>query len=250
MTIDLVKKRVISDDIWIEYVVTKDTELRNRIIESYLYIIKVNLKKFYFLALHNNDIDDITSECVIELINCIDRYDINRGILFETYASVRIRGTIIDYLRRNDWMPRNARKRVSEVEDAEQSFAEINNRLPTDDELADMLGVNTKAIETAKYDKARVTVLEFEETIHKYLQDSIDENSPETEYIENSLKEKLIDGINELEDNEKMVISLYYFEGLKFKEIAFVLELTQSRISQIHYSALKKLKNKISDFYF
>ena len=132
---------VIDDDTWDRYIQTRDVGLRNEILMAYLYIVSCNIKKMRVTIRDYIDLDDITNQGVLELINCIERYDYKRGIQFDSYASIRVRGSIIDFIRKKDWVPRDVRKRVKNMEDAQTQLYSQLGRPPEDSELAAHLGL-------------------------------------------------------------------------------------------------------------
>ncbi|MFA7099401.1 MAG: FliA/WhiG family RNA polymerase sigma factor [Eubacteriales bacterium] len=244
----------VDESVWREYESTKDISLRNRIVESYLYIVTTNIKRMNVFLTNREDIEDITNQGVIELINCVDRYDWRRGIQFDTFSSIRIRGSIIDYIRKKGWVPRDIRKRVKTLGEREHNFQSVNGRSPTDKELAAMLGVDEKEIGKIRSHELGFNVIAFEDLIQTHDISPVHEENPdpsalpEEKLLEGEFKENLVKCVDELEPNEKTVITLYYYEELKLKEIAFVMNLTPSRISQIHAKALGKLKDKITKY--
>jgi RNA polymerase sigma factor for flagellar operon FliA len=247
------KAEAIDEKIWIEYAKTRDIALRNQILNYYLYIVSTNIKRINIPS-YCQDVDDLTNQGILELIKCIERYDYTRGIQFDTYASVRIRGCILDYIRKKNWIPQDLRKQVEEMKNCSALFRSENNREPNDDELAELLGIDKDRLNEIRMNELRMNILNFEELIYdseknvsEYLYEP-DSNRPEEIALGDELKDIIAQCIGELDKNEKTVISLYYYEELKFKEIAFVMNLTPARISQIHTKALGKLKSRISQY--
>lgn len=240
--------------IWEKYEQTRDIKLRNEILKSYLYIVTCSIKKMWVALGNREDIEDMTSQGVIELINCIERYDWRRGIQFDSYASIRVRGSIIDYIRKKDWVPRDIRKKVKLLNETYQEMQSELGRPPSDGELATKLNISESDVGKIRCDELCSNVLTFEELlINNELSsmEKVSENEalyPDNALLENEFKEKLAEFIDELDEKERTVISLYYYEELKLKEIAFVLGLTASRVSQIHSKALSKLKKRIESY--
>lgn len=246
----------ITDKVWDEYVTTRDIALRNEILVSYLYIVTCSIKKMSSLVFSNEDFEDMTNQGILELINCIDRYDPKRGIQFDTFASIRVRGSIIDYIRKKDWVPRDVRKRVKDLNDTDILLHNKYGRPPTDKEIAEHLNISMDDVNKVRKDQVSLNVMGFEELLqdnNEHLFNTRNPSAykqPEDKALEDDFKTNLAKYIDELDEKERTVISLYYYENLKLKEIAFVMDLTPSRISQIHSKALTKLKGKIEDYLY
>ncbi|HAN20843.1 MAG: hypothetical protein A2Y15_04820 [Clostridiales bacterium GWF2_36_10] len=244
----------ITDKTWAEYAATKDVSLRNQILLAYLYIVTCSIKKMNTITVNNEDIEDMTSHGVLELINCIDRFDYTRGIQFDTFASIRVRGSIIDYIRKKDWVPRDVRKRIKVTNDAALFLQNNLGRAPNEKELAEHLNFTEDELNKIRRDELSLNILAFEDLLQENNSCLINAKStatyqhPEEKILEDEFKKSIIKCIDELDSNERTVISLYYYEELKLKEIAFVMELTTSRISQIHSKALSKMKSRLSAY--
>ncbi|MEA4831982.1 MAG: FliA/WhiG family RNA polymerase sigma factor [Oscillospiraceae bacterium] len=244
----------IDASVWQRYEATKDIGLRNEILMSYLYIITCNIKKMQSITKSRDDLEDMTNQGVLELISCIERYDWKRGIQFDSYASIRVRGSIIDYIRKKDWIPRDTRKRVKQLEEEYNALENKLGRQPSDVELAERLGISEAEINKIRYESMTFNVMAFEELLADNdmtlldITENDDAQSPDGMLIEEELKEKLAGYIDELGEKEKTVISLYYYDELKLKEIAFVMGLTISRVSQIHSKAVSKLREKMQKY--
>lgn len=245
----------ITYSVWVEYKKTRDIQLRNKIIEAYLYIVSCNIKRMQLINL-GNEIEDITNQGVIALINSIDKYDPDRGVQFDSYVSIRVRGAIIDYLRQKDWVPITVRKRVKNFENAYQEFCDENDRSPSDEELADKLSVSVKDITKIRSESQSAGVLLYEELLYENLDelqkncDSLSYPSPELSLLSDEFKKALAMSIDALEEKERTIISLYYYEGLKIKEIGYIMGFSESRVSQIHTKTLSKLKLKINSYLY
>jgi len=245
---------IITDNTWAEYEQTKDIALRNQILTEYLYIVTCNIKKMNTIATNREDIEDMTNQGVLELINCIDRYDYTRGIQFDTFASIRVRGSIIDYIRKKDWVPRDVRKRIKELNDTALLMQNELGRAPLDKELGARLNLSEDEFNKIRRDELSLNVVAFEDLLQENnlclvnAKSSTTYDHPEEKLLKDEFKKTLTECIDELDNNERTVISLYYYEELKLKEIAFVMELTPSRISQIHSKALNKMKVRMSEY--
>lgn len=237
--------------VWKRYEATRDIGLRNKILTAYLYIVSCNTKKMQALTRSREDIEDMTSQGVLELMSCIERYDWRKGIQFDSYASIRVRGSIIDYIRKKDWVPRDTRKKARRLEGEFQRMENELGRPPRDGELAERLGIAEEDVCRVRYEAMSFNVLAFEEllldnemTLLDVTEDG-EARSPDGMLMESELKDKLAEFIDELDEKERTVVSLYYYDELKLKEIAFVMGLTASRVSQIHSKAVSKLAAKL-----
>lgn len=231
------------------YKETGDKSIRNELVLQY-----GNLIKYAALSTRNMyqkfaDTEDIVNEAALALMSAIDTYDPQRGAKFETYASMKMRGAIIDYIRRQDIIPRSLRRFARELDTA---FSELYTQLgrePSTQELADRLQLSPEKLLRNMADSAAASTLSFEELLYEGdFQLSTDGN--ESWDVEKDLWRKergklLTQAIDCLKEQQRLVISLYYYEKLKFSDIARVLEVSESRISQIHSSAVLKLKYEL-----
>lgn len=244
----------ITEQTWRRYAKTRDIGLRNEILMAYLPIVTYTLKKSQNFIRNRDDAEDMASQGVLELINCIDRYDVERGVQFDSYASIRVRGAIIDYIRKKDWVSRDIRKRIKQVNQTADALQVELGRFPEDAELAERLGISEEELAKIRSDELNYNVMSFEETLYNTgltlldVTEDAETRSPEHNLLEDDFKKQVAKFIDELDEKERTVISLYYYEELKLKEIAFVLNLTVSRVSQIHSKALAKLRAKISEY--
>ena len=225
-------------------------EIKQELTMRYLYLVKaiaVQMRNVYAGCLQ---MEDIINEGVIAIMKGIDRYNPENDIKFETFISQRIRGMIIDLVRKNDWLPRDFRKQNKAIEDAKLSLTSTMGRGPTDEEIAGVLHMNVKKCRTIQRMSTMLNVLSLDlvmsdEDEHQSVQcSSSDENlQPETAYLKGEAKRQLVEAIKNLKEKERLVISLYYVEEMNMAQIAQVLQVSEPRISQIHSTAIQKLKN-------
>ncbi|MCL2059564.1 MAG: FliA/WhiG family RNA polymerase sigma factor [Oscillospiraceae bacterium] len=239
-------------NLWKQYTLTKDPAIREVLIVENAYLIKyvAGRLNIYFGA--NLEYDDLVSFGVFGLIDAIDKFDPNKGVKFETYASLRIRGAIIDNIRELDWVPRSLRQKGKDLEKAYSELEFEYGRPPTDEETADKLGLNMKEFAKFVSDASVSTLVSLEEAVEQnndYIDDpgfeDISENpAKQAEYSE--LKDLLAGEIDQLSEKEKTVISFYYFNELTLKEISEIMKVSESRISQLHTKAIAKLRGSMS----
>ncbi|MEF9983563.1 MAG: FliA/WhiG family RNA polymerase sigma factor [Oscillospiraceae bacterium] len=239
-----------TDALWEEYEKDKSIENRNKIITAYSYLVSTIASKMRGICIGGSDFEDIVNQGFLALIETIDRFDMNRDVKFETFASIRIKGAMIDYIRKQDLIPRRVRKAARDFDEMSTNFWASNNREPTEEEMADMLELPIDKLRKYEAEVHNANIVYFDafltgqETGMDTPTDMpIDDMMPEAHFIENEMKQALARAIDSLNRQEKTVISLYYYEGLKLKEIAYVYDITPSRACQIHIRAIEKIKN-------
>ena len=241
----------INNETWKSYQKNKDLQTRNIIMMEYLYLVKIIAARLSSAYKHLADYEDILSCGSIALINAIERYDYTRDIKFETFASIGIRGAMIDFLRKQDWVPRSLRKSMKEIDAA---YAELQNTLgksPTDEQMAKKLEISVEEYHEILGKTYSSNVLSLEELLvdsNDNVLASSEKSEVEYKIESKELTEILSQAIEALSKKEKIIISLYYYEGLKSKQIASVLEVSESRVSQLHAKALMKLKYNMQKY--
>ena len=238
-----------SEELLEEYKRTKDHRIKQELVLRYVYIVRNIAIQMRGIYLSFSQIDDMINEGVIAIMSAIDKFDIDKKIKFETYVTKRIRGLIIDIARKQDWVPRSVRKNAKDIDDANNALYISLGRFPTDQEVADYMKVS---LEKYKEDLVKTNVFNLL-SLDKMLEDdgnrktenllsSNVDASPE-QYLQNrEMLEMLKEGLSSLRENEQMVVSLYYLKELSMKDIAGVLQVSEPRISQIHASAIRKLR--------
>ncbi|WP_313341548.1 FliA/WhiG family RNA polymerase sigma factor [Sedimentibacter sp.] len=239
-------------ELWEQYYATRDINVRNQIIEKYSYLVKIIALKLRGIYQQYGDVDDIVNEGIIALMDVVEKYDITKNTKFETYASIRIKGSIIDYVRKQDWIPRKVKSDYKTIKDAEDKLTNSLGRTPKDDEVAQYLKMDMKEYNQIVNNAFGTSILSFEELLGEAnlteTEMSIGYELPEEEVELKELYKVLVDSVNKLGEKEKLVVSLYYKEDLKLKEIADILNISNSRVSQIHTSALQKLEKSIMNY--
>lgn len=238
-----------SEELLIEYKRTKDHRIKQELVLRYVYIVRNIAVQMRGIYLSFSQIDDMINEGVIAIMSAIEKFDVDKKIKFETYVSKRIRGLIIDIARKQDWVPRSVRKNAKDIDDANNALYSSLGRFPNDEEVAAYMHIS---IEKYKESLVRTNVhnlLSLDKMLEEdsnrkaeQLLSSSPEASPEN-YLQNrEMAALLTEGLSKLRENEQMVVSLYYIKELSMKEIASVLEVSEPRISQIHASAIRKLR--------
>lgn len=241
--------------LWERLTENGDQEARHRLVETYARMVKYVAGRMAIGLPHYVDHKDLISAGLLGLIQAIDHYDYRRGNKFETYAIPRIRGAILDELRSQDWFPRSLRRKARQLEDALTSLEMALGRTPTDEELAGELGIDRDELAAMMDEVAVATIVSLdadssEEDEHATcLGDYLaDERTPdiETSVSAAEMKSLIVGSLEELTDKEQLVLVLYYYEELTLKEIGEILDVTESRVCQIHTKAILRLRGKIN----
>jgi RNA polymerase sigma factor for flagellar operon FliA len=237
------------DELWREYRVTPSEALRNFFIEKYLELVRYTAERMHMKLPSEVEIDDLMSAGLFGLMDAIDAFDPERGVKFETYCTQRIRGAIFDELRAMDWVPRLVRSRTAKVERVRKALEMETGRKATDQEISHRLGVDAGEFEKLQKDSRPVGVVSlnrkwFETDSSKdvreidVIRDTRQEN-PLTEIQRKDLKLLITKGLSRA---ERLIVILYYYEEMTMKEIGMTLDLSESRVSQMHSSILARLK--------
>ena len=244
--------------LWREYAKSKDQGVRDRLILTYAPLVKYVAGRLGSGLPAHVDENDLVSYGLLGLIGAIERFDPDRDIKFETYAIARIKGSIIDELRAMDWVPRSVRSRARDIERAIAELERKLHRAPTDEEIAEKLGVSTDDLNESLTEIGRSSIAALDElwTISSggggdqvALIDTIEDTQgpePQSELAQTELKEALGEAIARLPEREKLVVTLYYYEELTLREIGEVLGVTESRVSQLHTKAILRLKARLA----
>lgn len=240
--------------LWEDYTRLRTADIREKIILEYAPLVKIVAGRLSMYLGYNVEYEDLCSYGTFGLIDAIDKFDLRMGNKFETYASLRIRGAMLDQIRKNDWIPRTVRQKQKQIEQAMKDIEAATGREATDEEIAAALGLtDDEFCEWQSQMKVTnvVSLNEFMETGAEVPSDSTRNthfDTPEEAMDKAELKLKLAQSLEELTDKEKKVVLLYYYEELTLKEIAAVLEVSESRVSQLHTRALKKMKDILGDY--
>ena len=239
-------------ELWKQYSENKSQAIREKLIIEYSPLVKFVAGRLSIYLGSYVDYDDLVSFGVFGLIDAIDKFDLSKGVKFETYASLRIRGSIIDSIRDMDWAPRSLRQKSKEIE---KLYVEVENELghaASDKEMADKLGVSVEEFSKMLNELNISTMTSLDEFLEQNYEIGVENNDvlkegiPEN-YVEiNELKATLADAINKLPEKEKRVVSFYYYEELTLKEISAIMNVSESRISQLHTKAILRLRGKLS----
>ncbi|WP_026286128.1 FliA/WhiG family RNA polymerase sigma factor [Salsuginibacillus kocurii] len=242
------------DKAWIEWEENRSSTAADVLVESYMSLVHYHVHRIGVGLPKNVDKEELISHGLIGLYDALEKFDRSRDLKFDTYASFRVRGAIIDGLRREDWLPRSVRDKAKKIDDVTERLEQEKGRLITAEEIAEELEMNTEEVIKVNADSFVSNMLSIdEETADSEREESYrntieDPNTPtpEQQLDRDALKEDLRSVIEKLNDREQLVISLFYDEGLTLTEIGEVLELSTSRISQIHSKALYKMRQVLA----
>jgi RNA polymerase sigma factor FliA len=243
--------------LWKEYKRTGERALRDRLILTYAPLVKYVAGRLGSGLPAHVEEGDLVSYGLLGLIGAIERFDPTRDIKFETYAIARIKGSIIDELRSMDWVPRSVRARARDIERAIADLEARLTRAPTDEEIADKLGITEEEFQGSLMEISRSSIAALDELWASpgssgdavALIDTIEDPQaaePQMAMAHTELREALGDAISRLPEREKLVVTLYYYEELTLREIGEVLGVTESRVSQLHTKAILRLKARLA----
>lgn len=247
-------KEIERQKIWEKYTKNPTQEMREQIIIEYAPLVKIVAGRLSMYLGGNVEYEDLVSYGVFGLIDAIDKFDTNKDVKFETYASLRIRGSILDQIRKMDWIPRTVRQRQRKIDEAIKSLEARTGKTPTDEMLAEELGVSGEELLSWQSQLKVTNVVSLNEFVESGNEPVMDAKGnfrfaqPEEVIAETELKRMLKDAMQLLTEKEQKVILLYYYEDLTLKEISRVLEVSESRISQLHTKALQKMKKKMGPY--
>ena len=240
--------------LWDDYARTRSPEIREKIILEYAPLVKLVAGRLSMYLGYNVEYDDLVGYGVFGLIDAIDKYDNMKAVKFETYASLRIRGAILDQIRKMDWIPRTIRQKQKKIDAAIKEIENEKGRAATDEEIAKSLGISDEEYLSWQSQMKVTGVVSLDEFMESGTEAPAQQNSqqrfetPEEVIEKEEMKKVLGQALELLTEKEKKVILLYYYEDLTLKEISNVLEVSESRISQLHTRALQKLKSKMGNY--
>jgi RNA polymerase sigma factor FliA len=236
-------------DVWAEYKVTGDRQLRDQLIMSYTPLVRYVANRVSAGLPQSIEQSDLVSYGMFGLIDAIEKFDMRRSTKFETYAIARIRGAIIDELRSFDWVPRSVRSKARSVEQAHSSLESAHGRAPTDAEVAAYLDLSEPELQKVFGQISYVGVAALDEVVSGWqgdaatLGDTIADR--EQEFLSaaevEQMRRVLAETISRLSLRERVVLTLYYYEALTLAQVGEVMGVTESRVCQIHTKAITKL---------
>lgn len=241
--------------LWEEYIKTKSEKLREQIIIEYVPLVKLVAGRLNMYLGYTVEYDDLVSYGIFGLIDAIDKFDYGKGIKFETYASLRIRGSILDQIRKMDWIPRSVRQKQKQIENVVSKLEKEKGVGLKDKDIANELGITVDEYRSWESMTNISNIASLDEFMEQGTEGGVKEfrnttyMEPEQAVDREEVKKMLMDALELLTEKEKKVVLLYYYEDLTLKEVASVLEVSESRISQLHSKALEKMKKHLGKYF-
>ncbi|MCH8806069.1 MAG: FliA/WhiG family RNA polymerase sigma factor [Planctomycetes bacterium] len=237
---------------WNGFKVNGDERTRNRLMEHYLYLVRYNAERVGAKLPDEVDVDDLMSSGVFGLLDAIDAFDLERGVKFETYCAPRIRGAILDELRNMDWVPRLVRHRAHKLDDVTRALEVELGRAPSEDEIARRLKMSKPQFEKLMRDASAVSLVSLSrkfsdsDSNRDVFEIDVLPDEQGTDPVSEAQKQDLKDLISKgLSRAERLIIVLYYYEQMTMKEIGATLDLSESRVSQMHSAILQRLRTHL-----
>lgn len=240
------------EQLWVQYKNHPTVELRNALVEHYMYLVKFNGERIRARFPEAVELDDLISSGYFGLMDAIDAYDMSRGVKFETYCAARIQGAMLDEIRNLDWVPRLIRSRASKLNESTRKLEIQLGRMPTDQEIAQSMEITTDEVRKLRKETNTVGLVSLN---HKWTGDDGEKDVQDGDILEDRRNEdptlpiqrkdliKLITkGLNQ---NERLILILYYYEEMTMKEIGATLDLSESRVSQMHTSVVRRLQQQL-----
>lgn len=241
--------------LWEKYSQKQDSETREALIIEYVPLVKLVSGRLSMYLGYTVEYEDLVSYGIFGLIDAIDKFDYRKGIKFETYASLRIRGAILDQIRKMDWIPRSVRQKQRQIDAAITKLESAEDKTATDEEIAKELDISLEEYYVWQGQTKVTGIASIDEFVEQGIEvwafdnQKYADNEPEKVYEKEELKNLLKESLDKLTEKERMVVVLYYYEELTLKEISSVLEVSESRVSQLHTKALQKMKQILGSQY-
>ena len=241
--------------LWEDFIQDRSNQqLRNQLIERYMHLVRYHGERVWSRLPDEVELDDLISAGVFGLMDAIDAFDLTRGVKFETYCVTRIRGAMLDELRNMDWVPRLVRSRARKLMDASKELADRLGRQPTHDELAEHMKLSPPELERMMFDANAVNLVSLNK---KWFETDGSKDISEIDLVEDQKGEDPTGRIQKadlmrlvtkgLNRNERLIIILYYYEEMTMKEVGMTLDLSESRVSQMHSSIVERLQMQLEE---
>jgi len=242
------------EKLWREYAKNNDQELKDKIIVGYAPLVKYIAGRVNMYLCNNVEFEELVSYGVFGLIDATNKFQLTRNVKFETYASLRIRGAILDSVRKMDWIPRSLRHKQKKIDQVMSELEAELGREATDEELAEKLGITIDEVQGVLAETNISAMVSLDEYTEQNYESNIDgfvtrkAEEPEYRLEQKEMKDILRSALSSLSEREQKIIYLYYFEEMTLKEISKTLDISESRISQIHSKAIVRLRGKLGQY--
>lgn len=240
--------------LWESYFANKSPQLREQIIIEYAPLVKLVAGRLSMYLGYNVEYEDLVSYGIFGLIDAIDKFDSAKNVKFETYASLRIRGAILDQIRKMDWIPRSVRSKQKKIDAANAKIEAETGRMATDEEIARELEVSVEELNNWQGQTKINSLVSLDEFVEQGSEIRMDAfanshyEQPEKLVEKTELTGKISEALELLTEKEKQVVMLYYYEEMTLKEISSVLSVSESRVSQLHTKALMKMRKSLGEY--
>ena len=235
--------------LWKDFSGSRSLELRNQLVLYYVHLVKSIVLRMVPTYRKYVDFDDLMSCGLIGLMDAIDKFDLKKEVKFETYATLRIKGEIIDQIRKQDWAPISLRQKIKKIEEGFEHLELEHGRAATESEVAEYVSMNVEDVKKTLDESHTFNLICLDEILVDRVRSeellASREGSPEDSYEAGEMKEVLAQYVDALPEKERLVVSMYYNDELTLKEIGAVIGVTESRVSQIHSKALMTLRTKM-----
>lgn len=243
------------DKLWQNYIKTHDAQYRDQLIVEYAQLVKIVAGRLSMYLGYNVEYDDLVGYGIFGLIDAIDKFDYGKNVKFETYASLRIRGAILDQIRKMDWIPRSLRQKQRRIDQAMSKIETETGKPATDEQIVQELGITLDELNNWQGQAKMSNMVSLDEFTEEGTETTKMEavgnarfEKPEDAVEREELKKMIVEALDTLTEKEREVVVLYYYEDMTLKEISLVLEVSESRVSQLHTKALNKMKLKLGDY--
>ena len=243
------------DRLWQNYIKTHDAQYRDQLIVEYAQLVKIVAGRLSMYLGYNVEYDDLVGYGIFGLIDAIDKFDYGKNVKFETYASLRIRGAILDQIRKMDWIPRSLRQKQRRIDQAMSKIEAETGKTATDEQIAQELGITLDELNNWQGQAKMSNMVSLDEFTEEGTETTKMEavsnarfDCPEDAVEKEELKKMIVEALDTLTEKEREVVVLYYYEDMTLKEISLVLEVSESRVSQLHTKALNKMKLKLGNY--
>jgi RNA polymerase sigma factor for flagellar operon FliA len=243
------------EKLWQDYITTRDSQYRDKLIVEYAQLVKIVAGRMSMYLGYNVEYDDLVGYGIFGLIDAIDKFDYGKNVKFETYASLRIRGAILDQIRKMDWIPRSLRQKQRRIDQAMSKIEADTGKTATDEQIAKELGITMDELSSWQGQAKLSNMVSLDEFTEEGTETAKMEavgnarfEHPEDVVEKEELKKMIVEALDSLTEKEREVVVLYYYEDMTLKEISLVLEVSESRVSQLHTKALNKMRLKLGDY--
>ncbi|MFC1714115.1 sigma-70 family RNA polymerase sigma factor [Candidatus Poribacteria bacterium] len=237
------------EELWKEYSKDGSLEAREKLIMACLPYVKASAYRLVMYATSSQDADDLVNAGIIGLMDALERYDPAKGASFKNYAKYRVRGSIMDEIRSMDWVPYSTRDKARKIERTMQELGENADKLPDEEDMATAMGISLQRYHETLQEVSRMTLSLLEDTFYdgdvSNPPESISVQGPEEDLVHSETVDAVGNAIENLPEKERLVVTLYYYEEMTMKEIGQVLDISESRVCQIHSSAILRLHTRL-----